>query len=328
MLVDTPPLLIRHSRCLRMRFNRSECLRCAEACPQGAIKLEGGISIDQTACTGCLRCSAVCPTGAWEVRGCDFNCVVSALGKSTHPVLGCSGFPNSKAHAQVPCLGMLSPEHLIFMGFFLNRPLQLNLTYCEWCENREIVFALREAVGALRDVYGIESVEVVPVENADALDYRDTVLDRRGFFSALKENTRKSVVEIAGNFASPTEAVSYSQKSLSAKRELFNRAYLSAGESGKAMFLSMFYEGSVCADCNICATCVGVCPRGALKVQREGNKLLFLSSHCSGCGLCRESCKTKALHIRRGFQGTDPFDYQSLHVKEQAGKKDVLRSMP
>ncbi|RJQ51538.1 MAG: hypothetical protein C4526_09735, partial [Nitrospiraceae bacterium] len=47
---------VNHSHCSRMRFNENRCSKCADCCPQKAVRLEGGPGIDYEACTECMLC--------------------------------------------------------------------------------------------------------------------------------------------------------------------------------------------------------------------------------------------------------------------------------
>lgn len=47
-----------------------KCRGCVEACPSGAITVDGNIRrIDRSKCNLCLKCTSVCPTGAIEKTG-------------------------------------------------------------------------------------------------------------------------------------------------------------------------------------------------------------------------------------------------------------------
>jgi ferredoxin len=48
-------------KALHLSFHCDDCGACEPACPEKAIALDGGFSIDPQACTGCLRCLEVCP---------------------------------------------------------------------------------------------------------------------------------------------------------------------------------------------------------------------------------------------------------------------------
>jgi pyruvate formate lyase activating enzyme len=43
------------------------CGKCAEACPEGALRLDGGFQIDRGRCNGCGACAEVCPSKALEM---------------------------------------------------------------------------------------------------------------------------------------------------------------------------------------------------------------------------------------------------------------------
>jgi Fe-S-cluster-containing hydrogenase component 2 len=53
-----------------MVINQEKCTgcgACVEACPNGAISLDGGVAvIDQAECSSCQVCADVCPEGALQ----------------------------------------------------------------------------------------------------------------------------------------------------------------------------------------------------------------------------------------------------------------------
>ena len=78
-----------------------------------------------------------------------------------------------------------------------------------------------------------------------------------------------------------------------------------ADEEERKNLEPFFYTVQADEQCNLCPVCSGMCPTGALKrVKENGEKhLVFKSSHCSGCGLCRDFCKKQALSVSKGFAG-------------------------
>lgn len=47
--------------------------------------------------------------------------------------------------------------------------------------------------------------------------------------------------------------------------------------------------------CTDCSVCVGLCPSGALTVDRKSYEVRFDAEKCIACGLCIKGCPTKAM---------------------------------
>jgi anaerobic sulfite reductase subunit C len=52
-------------------------------------------------------------------------------------------------------------------------------------------------------------------------------------------------------------------------------------------------------NCNYCGLCAGVCPVGAIDVNRENKEIVFREDKCVGCGDCVYSCPVNAWVKRR-----------------------------
>src|SRR3990172_6589305 len=128
------PLRVDPSRCSRMRYSGSRCERCVSACPRSAIRLDECLDVLEERCTGCLTCTTVCPAGALEAEA-DFDRLIRGL--ASHPlptlVVGC-GKSGSPSDRQLPCLGMLSAEHLVALSASGEAIVQLDASACNGCD--------------------------------------------------------------------------------------------------------------------------------------------------------------------------------------------------
>lgn len=82
--LESQSLAVQPSRCVVVRNRNASCRRCAEACPTGAILVEGNdLVVAPERCVGCGTCATVCPTAALESKKPDdkelLRAVVAAM---------------------------------------------------------------------------------------------------------------------------------------------------------------------------------------------------------------------------------------------------------
>lgn len=295
--------LVEPSRCLRMRFSGSRCDRCAVACQNAAICLEGHLEIREEICTGCHACTASCPSGALEAD-IDFGRALSGIAAQPHSVLviscGASGFVS---RFKVPCLGMLSSEHLVAIFAKCGSGVQLDASACSVCPAGTVLPILQARLEKTAGDTGLPlGSRIRLVLDTKNLEFRRESMDRRGFFRSF----RKLAIQGAGKvLASPSpqqNALSYMEKRLPARRKVLSIGLASlsaeaAGRAGEAFSYSVTFGES----CERCLGCAKVCPTGALHESCTSGSIAavprFDTGMCTGCGLCAEFCLPGAVHV-------------------------------
>ncbi|MBI5739418.1 MAG: 4Fe-4S binding protein [Nitrospirae bacterium] len=305
------PICADRSRCLRMRFNRSECSQCTGVCRSNAIRVQDDVSIDFRLCSKCMLCVSACPSDCFDIKGFDFLSVLAKVKKirdsGVVPVLGCNMKPSVQAHVTTPCLGFLSLEHLLALSVIPEATVHINMTECGDCKNDFIADKVRETAGSLK---------VVIIKEKKDLGYLDIPYGRREFFSAVKNLAFLQAAEIFESNDPDMTSKAYSAKKVPLKRDLLNRVFVFLNGKGNDLLKGCYYTIKLSRGCNNCFACVGMCPGGALQIGRADDNsdsyLSFNSSLCNGCGLCRDFCFKDAVHIEKGFAGPNPFEFVPL----------------
>lgn len=299
LVPDTASVLrLDTSRCLRMRLGESECSRCSAACPVGAIELSDGLEIGKERCTGCLTCTTVCPTGAIEANE-EFRSILSALASHSLPVfvIGCR-LAGSRSHKQLPCLGMLSAEHLVGLYATGNATVQLVADACDGC-----------ASGPIRELLIIRLLETVRstrlpldrrirlVTKSEDLLYHEPGLDRRSFFTSLRNIALQGVTSALYAPSGEKGGLCYGDKALPDRRIFLLRAIESLPSAEASLLLDAFtFSASFNDSCDGCLGCIRACPTAAL-TETDDARPSFDASRCTGCRLCTEFCLSGAVDI-------------------------------
>jgi ferredoxin len=313
---------IDRSRCLRMRFNKNECSQCTGVCRSSAISIREDVSIDFRLCSECMLCVSACPSECFDIKSFDFFSVLARLRKIKDsvpvPVLGCNMRHDVQAHVKTPCLGFLSEEHLLALSVFPDSVIHINMTECGDCKNSFIADKVMERAGRLEKECSFNiSEKIVMIKEKKILNYGEVACGRRGFFSAVKNLTFLQAAEIFENNNGVTAPQAYSAKKVPLKRDLLNRVYVFLNGKGSGLMKGCYYTINLTEDCNNCFACIGMCPAGALKISKDDaapvSRLLFNTSLCNGCGLCRDFCFNNALHIKKGFSGMNPLEFAPLN---------------
>lgn len=318
------------SHCLRMRYGKSECRQCADACAHDAVCItEASVMIDGERCTDCAACAAACPTAALEITKVDFWDVVRKLDQAPSPVLGCDRPESSKGHASLPCLAYLAPEHMVALSVFLPGGVTVNMAQCGDCTNQSAAGRAVAAALRLRDELPRRLGQRLRVAYSDSeLEFEPIQLDRRAFFSQMRQVLRAEAnTLLAAAKESDAGEMPYVEKLLPRRRAVFERLIAALGEEGAqdeitAVCAVLGHTAVVDERCDYCFACVGGCPNGALGGAEDESddgfhaELFFRASYCSGCGLCRDFCLTKSISIERGCNKGDVLEW--VPVRETA----------
>lgn len=300
---ESPPQLLLHpERCLRSRLNTNQCQRCLESCPSKALSVASRkIRLDNTQCTGCMACVSACPQDA---LASDHNLdqLLAPFRSRADVVVSClHQVQNHPDEITIPCVGILSKQVLAVILLSDCRSVSFNLAGCSECCNHQVsnLFMLdcKQITQELSDKH---STKVVLVEKREQLStFRR---DRRSYLTKIREivvdvSKRRS---LSSQLAPLVESKGGRRTPFKTKivKEMLTRL---DRESQKKILGLFGYNLSISEDCNCCPLCKGICPTGAINIDRSGKskKFKFEMLDCNGCGLCVEFCKISALSLER-----------------------------
>ena len=308
--------------CVRATSKFSECTKCMDA-TNGIVTIEEqlplfakGTGVEGAACVG------ACPTEAFSLS--DFS--VTAFFFT---------FLDSKVRLisrkiNVPCLSVLSVEHLISLALGCEETITLDLNDYERDSHLFNVIASRiEEANFVLSSFGEKRLEVnldepiaAHTDEADEADASEP--DRRAFL----RNTAsiKGVVKQKQAFEEAVEAdemqhfeidPSMTQKirdkHLPDKRKILFTMLKHAPRpetfevlaEEDVSFVSQKFVDESCTNCQICYR---ICPTGALSSDKKFSLIHFDAMLCVKCRLCHDVCEPKSIQLQPGFETKEFFE--------------------
>ncbi len=301
LLLAKQGLQVERSRCVQHRFKPAGCDRCFKICPSGAIRwTDDGLDWEEAECQSCLLCVAVCPTGALVGKELPFVQTLKKLSAEQKPVLACTGRPSTVGHARLPCLGLLSSaEWLLIFSLALGKPYSLNLVECSACPNAGMLPSLRAAAAEV----GAILAHACLIEAEQHLDFRESGVSRREFFSLLRRQTEVAVCSLADQLHEVPERP-YGEKSLPPQRLLLMQLLKRKPEVERAELVARLFPQIEISSvsCSGCSGCVGLCPTGALlPAPNPDDPPTAHPPNCTECGLCSAFCSKAAITVTPGW---------------------------
>ncbi len=299
--MQSPQIVLEEKRCLRNRLRGFSCRSCVDGCRSEALAdNDGKVSLIPHKCTNCGACVALCPGDAFSFDRFNLNQLLEENVQGKSLVISCYGSTyRSENELRLPCVGVMIPESLLFLGLRQRGDVRFNLSECTKCSNRLTADAFMQLFQHVqRQAAHLFRSRLTLIRTADELPAGDDQ-DRRKFLFSLGSTV---VNAVQGKFAPET----IKKKRPTGTRQVMSRTQLLIRilKHEKVICDELIQlctpEAQVSLSCTLCPRCTGMCHTGALKIRKSGKHkvLSYDRTLCIACGLCVEFCKEEAISIR------------------------------
>ncbi len=302
-VTDSSQNVIQHpSRCLRKRLNTNQCDLCVKACPSAAISIEGReVTLDEVKCSDCMSCVAMCPQDVFESCVELSDGILGAI-TGSHSFITCfRQQKSSNEDVAVPCVGIFSLQAIAYLLFSSSSSISINLSACGECCNHAVADSFTQRFYALNNYFqDHKTTEVNVIFQGNQVHH--IPCDRRAYLSNLANFAARFTANSLIGAGSDSSQIKKERRRVPIKVKLVNTLLEKTEKEALEMITKLFHpELAISAECNVCPLCKGICPTGALRIdRRKTDKILkFNAFDCSSCGLCVEFCKKKAITLKQ-----------------------------
>jgi len=307
--------------CVRATSKFSECTKCVNACPESIQIVDQLPSFKLVTGVEAAACLGACPTSAFSLS--DFSVTEFFFTFLESKVRLISSKLN------VPCISVLSVEHLISLALASEEPITIDLNdykegshLLELIEDRieEANFVLSSFSDKALHTNLDESVRVTVETNESTATEEPS---RRDF---LSQASVKGVVKHKQAFDEAVDAEELQtfdidasmvskikDKHLPDKRKILFTTLkrVTVPETFEILpeedvtFVSQKFIDDSCTNCQICYR---ICPTGALSSNNKFSMINFDAMLCVKCHLCHDACEPNSIHLQSGFEIKEFFE--------------------
>jgi len=310
--------------CVRATSKFSNCTKCIDACPESIQLVDNLPSFANNTGVEAASCVGVCPTEAFSLS--DFSTTEFFF-----------SFLESKVRLispkfNVPCLSVLSVEHLISFALASEEEITLDLSSydADSILFEQIEARIEEANFVLSSfskktllsnvdapIIAEEKLTDRKSENEDEVNTRRSFLGNASLKGVVKHKmTFDEAVEADELKTFELDAAIISKiraKNLPDKRKILFSTLKHAGVPDNfevlaeedVSFASQKFVDDTCTNCQICYR---ICPTGALSSDGKFSLINFDSMLCVKCRLCHDVCEPNAIQLQAGFEIKEFFE--------------------
>jgi len=311
--------------CVRAKSKFSECTKCIDICPDSITMQENLPTFKKATGVEAAACVGVCPAEAFALSGFSTTEFFFTFLESKVRLIS----PN----INVPCLSVLSVEHLISLALASEEPITLDLSvYDPDSILFEHIEKTIEEANFVLSSFSDKQLETniddmprhpEPVSKSSEKASDEEVSSRRSFLGNV---SLKGVIKHKKAFDEAVEAdelqhfdidVSVIEKirdkQLPDKRKILFTTLKRVGvpdvfevlPEEEISFVSQKYVDENCTNCQICYR---ICPTGALSSDGKFSLIHFDAMLCLKCRLCHDACEPDAIHLQKGFEIKEFFE--------------------
>lgn len=307
--------------CVRATSKFSQCTRCIDICPDSISLVDNLPSFSSATGVEAAACVGICPTEAFALS--DFSTTEFFF-----------TFLESKVRLispkfNVPCISVLSVEHLISLALASEEMITIDLSsydedslLFEHIENRidEANFVLSSFSDKQLTTNHVASEEV---KQKNEQEHDEEVTSRRSF---LGNASLEGVVKHKKAFDDAVDEdelqhfeidssviAKIKDKNLPNKRKILFTTLKRADvpdvfevlPEEEVSFTSQKFVDESCTNCQICYR---ICPTGALSTDGKFSLIHFDAMLCVKCRLCHDVCEPDAIQLQSGFEIKEFFE--------------------
>lgn len=317
------------SSCVRAVSKFSACTKCVDACPDLIQLVDNLPSFANATGVEAAACVGVCPTEAFSLSDFSTTEFFFSFLESKETIIA--------ADTNIPCISLLSVEHLIALAIASEETVTVELGNYdkESLLYTQIAARIEEANFILssfspKQLLILDTAQA-PLENESPVGNEASENDlsqedassRRDFLGnvslkgAIKQKMSFDEAVEADElkvFGLDTEVIAkIREKKVPNKRKILFTALKRAGvpenfeilPQEEVSFTSQKFVENSCTNCQICYR---ICPSGALSSNGKFSLIHFDSMLCLKCHLCHDVCDPDAIKLQPGFEIKELFE--------------------